>query len=71
MDSLLTTKQAADRLGVTESRVRQLILDGHLPAQKFGRSHVIREADLKSVEDRKLGRPLKAKEAPKRVKAKK
>jgi excisionase family DNA binding protein len=63
MDELLTTQQAAERLGITDSRVRQLVLEGRLPAQKFGRSNMIRAADLKAVEGIKRGRPPKAKTA--------
>jgi len=32
-----------------------------LPAQKFGHVHMIQEADLKLVANRKTGRPPKAK----------
>ncbi len=55
--STLTTDQAAERLGVTPSRVRVLIRSGRLPAQKFGRAHVINESDLQLVADRPVGRP--------------
>jgi excisionase family DNA binding protein len=58
---LLTTKQAAERLGVSIGRVHQLINEGRLPAEKLGRDYVIREEDLKLVEGRKVGRPPKAK----------
>jgi excisionase family DNA binding protein len=58
---LLTTKQAAERLGVSIGRIHQLINEGRLPAEKLGRDYVIREEDLKLVEDRKVGRPPKAK----------
>ncbi len=57
MEKLLTTEEAAARLGVTGARVRAMIRDERLPAQKFGHVHVIKEADLKLVEDRKTGRP--------------
>jgi excisionase family DNA binding protein len=60
--TMLTTEQAADRLGVTPARVRVLIREGRLPAQSFGRAHMINEDDLKLVEDRKPGRPPKPKE---------
>jgi excisionase family DNA binding protein len=56
----LTTKQAAEKLGITPRRVQALITDGKLPAQKFGRDYFIREKDLKLVENRKVGRPKKA-----------
>lgn len=58
-DELLTTKQAGAELGVSESRVRQLILAGTLPAQSFGRSHMIKRSDLKNVVLGKRGRPRK------------
>jgi excisionase family DNA binding protein len=57
--SLLTTKQVAERLGVTTKRIQAMIRDGRLPAEKFGRDYVIKESDLKLVEDRKPGRPPK------------
>ncbi len=59
MSAALTTRQAAERLGVTVSRVRHLVLEGRLPAEKFGRDLVIREDDLELVADRKPGRPPK------------
>jgi excisionase family DNA binding protein len=57
---LLTTKDVAARLGVTVTRVQQLIVEGKLPAEKMGRDYFIKEADLKLVTDRKRGRPTKA-----------
>lgn len=59
MGKLLTTAEAADRLGVTAPRIRQLVLNGRLPAQKLGRDLFIDEKDLKLVTDRKPGRPRK------------
>lgn len=61
MDNWLTTQEAADRLGVTQGRVRQMIVDGQLPTQKFGHVHMIKESDLALVADRKPGRPSKKK----------
>ncbi|HKP71355.1 MAG TPA: helix-turn-helix domain-containing protein [Pyrinomonadaceae bacterium] len=58
---LLTTKDAAERLGVTVTRVQQLIGEGRLPAEKFGRDYMIKEEDLELVGERKRGRPPKAK----------
>ncbi len=60
MSATLTTKEAAEKLGVTPARVRQLVLAGDLPAEKFGRDLMIKEADLKLVEERPMGRPPKA-----------
>jgi len=57
----VTTKQAAEELGVDPSRVRQLILEGVLTAQKMGRDWVIKRADLKKAKGRPgPGRPKKA-----------
>ncbi len=56
----LTTKEVAEKLGVTLRRVQAMIQSGRLPAQKFGRDYMIRETDLKLVENRKVGRPRKA-----------
>jgi excisionase family DNA binding protein len=58
---LLTTKQAAQKLGITPRRVVALVTAGKLPASKFGRDYMIKEADLKLVQDRKVGRPKKKK----------
>lgn len=58
---LLTTKDVAERLGVSQTRVQQLILVGRLPAEKLGRDYFIKEVDLKLVADRKPGRPPKSK----------
>lgn len=68
---MLTTQEAAERLGITDARIRAMILSGRLPAEKFGRAHVIREEDLKLVEDRKPGRPRKADAVKTQRKAKK
>jgi excisionase family DNA binding protein len=55
---LLTTQEAAERLGVTSTRIRAMIIAGRLPAEKFGHVHMIREEDLALVADRKPGRPV-------------
>ncbi len=61
MNETLTTKEAAGVLGVSAARVRQLVLSGQLPAEKFGRDLVIKESDLKLVTSRPMGRPPKVK----------
>ncbi len=63
MKGYLTTTQTAKRLNVSQARVRQMILDGVIKADKFGRDNVISEAELKRIEklDRKAGRPPKDK----------
>jgi len=57
MNRGLTTREAAERLHISPARVRRLILDGRLPAHKFGRDLVIYEDDLESFERLKGGRP--------------
>jgi excisionase family DNA binding protein len=57
---LLNTTQAANVLGVSPIRVRQLIQEGKLAAQKFGRDYAIEESALSSVQTYgKAGRPPK------------
>ncbi|MBA7495699.1 hypothetical protein ES702_06288 [subsurface metagenome] len=52
----ITIQQAADKLGVSRSRIRQLVLSGKLPAIKYGRDWFICKRDLKLVVNRKTGR---------------
>lgn len=59
MSKTLTTKEAALVLGVTPARIRQLVMDKELSAEKFGRDLSIKETDLKSLERRRVGRPRK------------
>jgi len=56
---IINTKVAGEFLGVNDSRIRQLILAGRLPARKIGRDWLIKERDLKKVENRRVGRPRK------------
>ena len=56
---MITTKEAAGILGVTPIRIRQLIKEGRLPAEKIGRDYLI---DVEGVErfsenDRPARRP--------------
>ena len=44
--SLVTTKEAAQILGVTAVRVRQLIKDGRLVAEKRGRDHLLEDREV-------------------------
>lgn len=46
---LITTAEAAERLGVVRSRVLALIAEGRLPATKLGRDWVIQAEDLARV----------------------
>jgi excisionase family DNA binding protein len=55
----LTTKETAEKLGVSAGRIRQMVLAGQLHAEKFGRELMISEADINAVRNRKTGRPKK------------
>ena len=61
-NELLSTKDAAIRLGVSPMRIRALISAGRLPSQLIGRDHIIQESDLVLVAERKAGRPKKVAE---------
>jgi len=54
---LLTTKEAAKILEVSQRRVQALVSAGRLPAVKMGGVYLIKEKDLKLVAERKPGRP--------------
>jgi excisionase family DNA binding protein len=62
LEGFLTTKQVAVKLGVSVGRVQQLIAEGRLPATKIGQTNLVKESDLKLVQERKTGRPSKVKE---------
>jgi len=57
--NLIGTAVAAQRLGVSQDRVRALIKAGRLPATKLGRDYFIDPKDLTLVKNRKPGRPKK------------
>ena len=58
MNSFISTKEAAAKLGISARRVQALIAAGRLPAEKIGNSFAIREIDLALVNGRKNGRPV-------------
>ena len=62
MEDLLSTREAAEILEISDARVRQLIYAGKLPSQKIGQMNLIKKSDLELVKDRKTGRPPKDKE---------
>ena len=53
----LTTKQAAELIGVTPSRIRQLIMAGALTAFRGGRDLWLDPAELKRYKRPRRGRP--------------
>ncbi len=61
MNGYLTTKTAGEKLGITPDRVRQLIIEGTIKAEKFGRDNFITESEVERVKklNRKPGRPPK------------
>ncbi len=48
-----TAPEAAAALGVSSARVRQMVLDGSLPASRFGRALVISAEALAQARQRK------------------
>jgi excisionase family DNA binding protein len=42
----LTVEEVADRLGVSLASVYEDITAGRLPAQRYGKSYIVRRADL-------------------------
>ena len=57
---IISTAEAAKRLGVTPDRVRKMIEAKRLKATKFGNVWMIDPKDLEPLKDRKVGRPRKA-----------
>lgn len=55
---LITTAEAAKNLNISRPRIYQLINEGKLVAEKYGRDFLIRESDLRNVKVYgKPGRP--------------
>jgi excisionase family DNA binding protein len=52
MKEAYTTEEAAGALGVSSARVRQLILEGVLTTERFGRAHVITREALEAARQR-------------------
>jgi excisionase family DNA binding protein len=59
MLGLISTKEAAEKLGISIRRVQTLIACGKLPANKIGSTYVINQKDLELLDNRKVGRPKK------------
>lgn len=55
--TLLTTAQAASRLGVSVRRVQAMIAAGRLAATQVGRDWMTSDAALRAVAVRRPGRP--------------
>jgi len=62
MEDFYTTEEVAHFLGVTASRIRQLILERRINSQKLGRDHLIAKSELTLFVEqgrKKRGRPPK------------
>ena len=60
--AIYNTKKAAEIKGITERRIRQMIKDGVLKAEKLGRDWIIQDEELEKVQTHgKAGRPRKEK----------
>ena len=58
MDGYFTTKQFAEKIGRTQSRVIQLIRSGELMAEKAGNTYLISKKDAESFKLKPItGRP--------------
>jgi excisionase family DNA binding protein len=58
---LMNTTEAAEKLGVSVRRVRQLIAEGKISAHNLGRDYAIEESAIAQVKTYgKAGRPPKA-----------
>ena len=56
---LLSSSEVAERLGMTQARVRQLAIAGALPATKLGRDWFVMPSDLAAYQAKRppRGRP--------------
>ena len=57
---LISAKDAAEKLGVSDRRIRAMIKEGKIKATNVAGGYVIEESELKNVQTyRKPGRPPK------------
>jgi len=63
---IISTAEAAKRLGITANRVRAMIEAKRLKATKVGNVWLIDPKDLDAVKNRKVGRPRKARNSGKK-----
>jgi excisionase family DNA binding protein len=63
--NLISTAEAAERLGLTVRAVQKMIEAGRLEASKVGRDYVIAPAALDNISRSPVGRKPKSQTAPK------
>lgn len=63
---IIGTTEAGRRLGISDARVRALIMSKRLKAVKIGGAWLIDPKDLDAVKDRRVGRPRKERKTTKR-----
>lgn len=56
---MVTTGEAAERLGLTPRQVRNDVTAGRIKGRLFGRTLLVAEASLRTLRRRKAGRPRK------------
>lgn len=49
----MSSKKAAEQLGLTASRIRQLLLSGELQGEKLGRDWLISEKTVRELKKRR------------------
>jgi excisionase family DNA binding protein len=67
---MLTSSEAAAKLGISRRRMLAIIATGRVPTVRVGTMHLIDPADLAKVRERKPGRPPAAPNQTRRRKAK-
>jgi excisionase family DNA binding protein len=61
--NLISAKEAAEKLGVSDRRIRAMIKEGKIKAIQIAGGYIIEEKELENVKTYgKAGRPPKAKE---------
>lgn len=63
MSKKLTTIEIADAVGLSDIRIRQMILSGEIRAEKFGRDYMIDEEYVEIIKNRPERRGRKHKKA--------
>ncbi|HRH43152.1 MAG TPA: helix-turn-helix domain-containing protein [Pyrinomonadaceae bacterium] len=66
IDGYLTIREVAEKLGVSEGRIRQFVAEKRVQTIKVGKSNLIPEGELSKITIYgKVGRPPKTKETNK------